>query len=161
MKSITPCIWFDSVAEEAVKFYVSVFPDSKILETTHYPEAAEEVSGKKAGDVLTVLFTIKGQEFMALNGGKEFPLTEAVSFMINCDSQQEVDEYWEKLTAGGGAEGPCGWCKDKYGLSWQVIPSEMNELLNHSDPDKANKAMKAMLSMKKIDVEAMRQAAES
>jgi predicted 3-demethylubiquinone-9 3-methyltransferase (glyoxalase superfamily) len=160
MKSITPCIWFDSVAKDAADFYVATFDDARIIQTSYYPESAEEVSGKKAGDVLTVVFEIKGQQYMALNGGKEFPLSEAVSFMINCESQEEVDRYWAALTSDGGEESMCGWCKDKFGLSWQVIPAGMENYLNDPDKDKADKAMAAMLSMKKIDLEAIRRASE-
>lgn len=160
MQQITPCIWFDSTAEAAANFYVSVFKNSRVKQVTRYPEAAESVSGKAAGTAMTVTFDLNGQPFMALNGGAEFPLNEAVSFVISCESQAEVDEYWQKLTADGGQEGPCGWCKDKFGLSWQVVPTGMAEYLNNPDTAKANKAMAAMLKMKKIDLAGLKRASE-
>jgi predicted 3-demethylubiquinone-9 3-methyltransferase (glyoxalase superfamily) len=156
MPKLTPNLWFDSNAMEAAEFYVSVFPNSKIKNVSHYGEAGP----REAGLVLTVDFELDGQEYTAINGGPQFTFDEAVSFLINCADQEEVDRYWEKLTADGGEEGPCGWVKDKYGLSWQVVPEDMAKLL--ADPDKArtDRAMKAMLGMKKLDVAALWAAAD-
>lgn len=153
MPTITPCLWFDTEAEEASAFYTSVFPDSRITEITHYGEAGP----RPAGTVLTVAFELDGRPFTALNGGPEFPFTEAVSFQIDCADQEEVDHYWEALTADGGEESVCGWLKDKYGLSWQVVPRRLTELVADPDPERARRAMQAMLAMRKIviaDVEA-------
>ncbi len=148
MKKITPFLWFDSQAEEAAKFYVSIFKNSKIVSVTRYGEAGP---GPK-GSVMTVVFQLDGQDFIALNGGPHFKFTEAISFSVDCKSQEEVDDYWEKL-AGGGEEGPCGWLKDKYGLSWQVNPTILGEMLSDPDPQKAKEVMEAMLKMKKIVIE--------
>jgi predicted 3-demethylubiquinone-9 3-methyltransferase (glyoxalase superfamily) len=153
MPKITPFLWFDSQAEEAANFYVSIFENSKILNISRYGEAGP---GPK-GTVMTVQFVLDGQEFIGLNGGPHFQFTEAVSFSINCTSQAEVDEFWEKLSAGG-EEGPCGWLKDRYGLSWQVNPTVLGELLNDPDPTKAKRVMDAMLKMKKIDIAALKEA---
>ena len=153
MQRITPCLWFDTEGEEAATFYTSVFKNSRILSVTRYGEAGP----RPAGLVLTVTFELDGQEFVALNGGPEFTFNEAVSLQVRCDSQAEVDEYWVRLTEGG-QEGPCGWLKDKYGVSWQVVPTELTGLLNDPDADKAQRAMKAMLQMSKIDIEAVRDA---
>ena len=155
MQTITPFLWFDSNAEEAAKFYTSVFKDSKILSTARYGDAGP---GPK-GSVMTVSFQIGGQEFMALNGGPQFKFTEAVSFVVNCETQEEVDAYWSKLSAGG-EEGPCGWLKDKFGLSWQVVPAALPKLLKDPDPAKAQRVMKAMLQMKKIEIARLKKAAE-
>jgi len=154
MPRITPNLWFDTQSLEAAEFYVSVFPDSKITNVSHYGEAGP----RPAGEVLTVDFVLDGQEFTAINGGPEFTFDEAVSFLINCADQDEVDYYWEKLSEGG-EEGPCGWLKDRFGLSWQVFPDRMGELLSDPDTDRANRAMKAMLGMKKLDVAALEAAA--
>ncbi|MGZ4609397.1 MAG: VOC family protein [Actinomycetes bacterium] len=151
MQRITPCLWFDTEGEEAATFYTSVFKNSRILSVTRYGEAGP----RPAGLVLTVTFELDGQEFVALNGGPEFTFNEAVSLQVRCDSQTEVDEYWARLTEGG-QEGPCGWLKDKYGVSWQVVPTELTALLNDPDAEKAQRAMKAMLQMSKIDIEAVR-----
>lgn len=159
MPNITPCLWFDNQAEEAAKFYVSVFPNSKILGDEDYPEGAEEVTSKPAGSVMIVNFQLDGQQFMALNGGPDFKFSEAVSFIIDCADQAEVDAYWSKLTADGGEESQCGWLKDKFGLSWQVTPRALNELMSDSDPAKAKRVMQAMLQMKKIDVSELEKAA--
>ncbi|MGZ4631440.1 MAG: VOC family protein [Actinomycetes bacterium] len=153
MQRITPCLWFDTEGEEAATFYTSVFKNSRILSVTRYGEAGP----RPAGLVLTVTFELDGQEFVALNGGPEFTFNEAVSLQVRCDSQTEVDEYWARLTEGG-QEGPCGWLKDKYGVSWQVVPTELTALLNDPDAEKAQRAMKAMLQMSKIDIEAVREA---
>ncbi|MGZ4637542.1 MAG: VOC family protein [Actinomycetes bacterium] len=151
MQRITPCLWFDTEGEEAATFYTSVFKNSRILSVTRYGEAGP----RPAGLVLTVTFELDGQEFVALNGGPEFTFNEALSLQVRCDSQTEVDEYWARLTEGG-QEGPCGWLKDKYGVSWQVVPTELTALLNDPDAEKAQRAMKAMLQMSKIDIEAVR-----
>ena len=155
MPRITPNLWFDSQAEEAAEFYCSVFPNSKITNVTHYTEAGPGTPGS----VLTVDFVLDGQEFTAINGGPEFTFTEAISLAVNCDDQEEVDHYWEKLT-DGGQEVQCGWLKDRYGLSWQVVPAGMIELFNDADPARAERAMKAMFAMKKLDVAALRAAAD-
>lgn len=147
MQKITPNLWFDTEAEEAVRFYTSIFKNSRILGISHYGEAGP----RPAGMVLTVDFELDGQQFTALNGGPDFKFNEAVSFLVNCESQEEVDEFWAKLSEGG-EEGPCGWLKDRYGVSWQIIPTVLGELLQDEDADKANRVMKAMLQMSKIDI---------
>lgn len=157
----TPCLWFDDQAEEAAKFYTSVFKNSRIVSTTHYLGSTGEVSGKPAGSVMTVTFELEGQAFMGLNGGPEFTFSEAISFSVNCETQEEIDTYWEKLTADGGEEGPCGWLKDKFGVSWQVVPVGMDEMLNDPDPAKAERAMQAVLQMGKLEIEGIRRAAEA
>lgn len=149
MQKITPCLWFDNQAEEAAKFYTSIFKNSKIGKTARYDEESSKASGQPVGSVLTVEFQLEGQDFIALNGGPAFKFTEAISFVIDCADQEEVDYFWEKLTEGG-EESVCGWLKDKYGLSWQVVPKQLNEMLHDKDPKKAQAAMKAMLQMKKI-----------
>jgi predicted 3-demethylubiquinone-9 3-methyltransferase (glyoxalase superfamily) len=158
MQKITPCLWFDTQAEEAVKLYTSLFKNSKILDTTHYDEASAKVSGRPAGSILTISFELNGQRFVALNGGPLFKFTEAVSFMIECEDQKEVDYFWNGLTANGGAENPCGWLKDKFGLSWQVVPKVLYEYLSDSDTVKAQRTMKALLEMDKIDIETLKKA---
>ncbi len=155
MQKISPFLWFDSNAEEAANFYVSIFKDSKILKIARYGEAGPG----PAGSVMVVNFQIEGQDFIALNGGPLFKFTEAISFVINCQTQEEVDHYWNKLTAGGGQESQCGWLKDKYGLSWQVTPTILGELLADKDQKKAQRVMQAMLQMKKIDIAALKRAA--
>jgi predicted 3-demethylubiquinone-9 3-methyltransferase (glyoxalase superfamily) len=154
-QKISPMLWFDDQAEEAAKFYVSVFPNSEIVGVDRYGEGGM----RPAGMVMLVSFRLDGQEFAALNGGPEFKINEAVSFVIDCASQAEVDSYWEKLTADGGEPGPCGWLKDKYGVSWQVTPRRLIELLHDKDAAKANRVMQAMLQMGKIDVAALERAA--
>jgi predicted 3-demethylubiquinone-9 3-methyltransferase (glyoxalase superfamily) len=155
-KKIRPCLWFDTQAEDAAKFYCSIFPNSRIVETSHFGEAGP----RPAGMVLTVEFELDGNPFTALNGGPEFKFDEAVSFQIPCDTQDEVDNYWNKLTADGGAESMCGWLKDKFGLSWQVVPNRLVELLQDPDKAKANRVMRAMLKMKKIDTAKLEEAAK-
>ena len=155
MQKISPFLWFDSNAEEAANFYVAIFKDSKVLKIARYGEAGPG----PAGSVMVVNFQIEGQDFIALNGGPLFKFTEAVSFVINCQTQEEVDHYWNKLTAGGGQESQCGWLKDKYGLSWQVTPAILGELLADKDQKKAQRVMQAMLQMKKIDIAALQRAA--
>lgn len=160
MQKITPFLWYDNQAEEAANFYVSVFKNSKVITVTRYESAGAEVSGRPAGSVMTVVFELEGQQFTALNGGPHFKFTEAVSFVVNCKDQDEVDYFWEKLTAEGGAESQCGWLKDKYGLSWQIVPEIMGELFDTKDPAKAQRVMKAMLQMKKLDIAKLEEAAE-
>jgi predicted 3-demethylubiquinone-9 3-methyltransferase (glyoxalase superfamily) len=155
MPKITPFLWFDDKAEEAMNLYVSVFKNSKILSVVRYGEAGP---GPK-GTVMTAKFQLEGQDFVALNGGPHFKFTEAISFVINCETQEEVDEYWERLSEGG-AESQCGWLKDKYGLSWQVVPKILVELLQDKEAGKSQRVMKAMLQMKKIDIETLKRAAE-
>ena len=147
MQKIVPFLWFDGKAEEAMKFYVSVFKNSKVLRVTPGPD----------GTVMSATFQLEGQEFYALNGGPQFTFTEAISLFVNCETQQEVDELWEKLSAGG-EKSQCGWLKDKFGLSWQIIPTTLGKLLGDKDPAKANRVMQAMLQMKKIDIKALQQA---
>jgi predicted 3-demethylubiquinone-9 3-methyltransferase (glyoxalase superfamily) len=156
MQKITPFLWYDDKAEEAAKFYCSVFKDSKVLSVARYGDAGP---GPK-GSVMVVEFQIEGQEFVALNAGPRFKFTEAISFVINCKTQEEVDYFWEKLTADGGAESMCGWLKDKYGLSWQVVPTILTELMKDKDPAKAQRVMQAMLQMKKIDIPTLKRAYE-
>jgi predicted 3-demethylubiquinone-9 3-methyltransferase (glyoxalase superfamily) len=153
---ITPCLWFDTQAEEAANYYVSVFKNSRIVKVTHYSEAGP----REAGLVLTVEFELDGEPFTALNGGPEFTFDEAISFQVDCADQAEVDYFWERL-AEDGEEGPCGWVKDKYGVSWQVIPRIMPALLTDPDPARAQRAMAAMLQMGKLDVQALQDAADS
>jgi len=155
MPRITPNLWFDTESLDAAEFYVSVFPNSEIRTVSHYGDAGP----REAGMVLTVDFVLDGQEFTAINGGPEFTFDEAVSFLINCVGQDEVDHYWSKLTEGG-EESQCGWLKDRFGVSWQVVPAEMGELMADPDPARANRAMQAMLGMKKLDLAALRAAAD-
>ncbi len=155
MPKITPCLWFDTEGEEAANFYVSLFDNSKIVDISRYGEAGP----RPEGSVMSVNFELDGQAYVALNGGPDFAFNEAVSFQVSCETQEEVDKFWTKLTEGG-EEGPCGWLKDKFGLSWQIIPTALPELLNNPDPDKAQNVMKAMLEMKKINIETLRKAAE-
>ncbi len=152
---ITTFLWFDYQAEEAVNFYLSIFQNSKIESISHYGKEGFEIHGQKEGTVLTIGFQINGQSFTALNGGPFFKFNEAISFQIFCDTQEEIDYYWSKLT-DGGEESQCGWLKDKYGISWQIVPTILKKLL--SDPDKADKVTKAFLQMKKFDIERLMQA---
>jgi predicted 3-demethylubiquinone-9 3-methyltransferase (glyoxalase superfamily) len=154
-QKITPNLWFDTEAEEAARFYTSVFEDSRIVNVAHFPEGAP----RPAGRVMTVEFELDGQHFIAINGGPEYRFDEAVSLQINCKTQEEVDYYWERLSEGG-EEGPCGWLKDRYGLSWQVTPAGMDELFSGGDPERAQRAMQAMLGMRKLDIGALRRAAD-
>ena len=144
MQKITPCLWFDTEGEEAARFYTSVFPSSRIVDVAHYGSAGP----RPEGTVMAVSFELDGQKFVALNGGPQFTFSEAISFQVDCESQEEVDAYWSKLSAGG-EEGPCGWLKDKFGLSWQIVPRRLMELLQDPDKEKAQRAMEAMLKMKK------------
>ncbi|MGQ0810377.1 MAG: VOC family protein [Nitrospiraceae bacterium] len=157
MQKITPCLWFDDKAEEAAKFYVSIFKNSKLGNITRYGEAGAEVSGRPKGSVMTATFEIEGQEFVALNGGPIFKFSEAISFMVKCETQKEIDEMWEKLSQGG-EEGPCGWLKDRYGLSWQIISPMWNEMLQDKDAKKSERVMKAILQMTKPDIKTLKQA---
>jgi predicted 3-demethylubiquinone-9 3-methyltransferase (glyoxalase superfamily) len=153
-----PFLWFDNQAEEAAKFYASVFKNSKIGRTLRYDEASAKAAGRPAGSVLTVEFEIEGQKFTALNGGPQFKFNESVSFVVNCKTQEEVDYFWEKLTAGGGQESECGWLKGKFGLSWQVTPTVLIEMLHDKDPKKAERVMKAMMQMQKIEINKLKAA---
>lgn len=155
MQKTTPCLWFDTQGEEAAKFYTTVFPNSTILDVVRHGPAGPGPEGS----VLTVTFELDGQEFVALNGGPQFTFNEAISFQVHCESQDEVDHFWEKLSEGG-EEGPCGWLKDKYGVSWQVVPTALPELLSDPDAERAQRAMKAMLGMSKIDIDGLRRAAD-
>jgi predicted 3-demethylubiquinone-9 3-methyltransferase (glyoxalase superfamily) len=154
-QKITPNLWFDTEAEEAANFYISVFKNSCVVDVTHYTENAP----REAGMVMTVEFELDGQRFVGINGGPEFTFDEAVSFEIHCEDQEEIDYFWERLSEGG-QEGPCGWLKDRYGLSWQVVPTGMEELFTDSDPKRAERAMQAMLGMGKLDIAALRSAAD-
>jgi len=156
VQPIVPNLWFDTQAEEAAAFYTSVFPDSRIVGVTRYPEG----SPGPTGSVMTVEWEIGGQRYVGINGGPQFPFTEAVSFQVTCDSQEELDRYWDALLAGGGQEVQCGWLRDRYGLSWQVVPAGMEEVLSDADPERAARAMRAMMGMVKIDIAAVRAAAD-
>jgi len=156
-QKITPFLWFDDKAEEAAKFYCSIFENSKLGDITRYDEEAAKVSGRPAGSVMVVEFQLGDQEFVALNGGPFFKFTEAVSFVVNCETQKEVDYFWEKLSAGG-EESRCGWLKDRFGLSWQVVPTVLTEMLQDKDVAKSQRVMKAMLQMDKIDIATLKQA---
>jgi predicted 3-demethylubiquinone-9 3-methyltransferase (glyoxalase superfamily) len=155
VKHITPFLWFDKEAEEAAQLYTSVIPNSKITGVTHYGEAGP----REAGMVMTVDFELNGQRFVALNGGPDFKFSEAVSFVISCETQDEVDELWEKLSEGG-EQGPCGWLKDRYGLSWQIVPTILLDLIGDPDKEKSQRVMAAMLQMGKIEIEPLKRAAE-
>ncbi len=159
MQKITPCLWFDNQAEEAAKFYASIFKNSKIGNMTRYGEAGAKVSGRPNGSVMTVTFEIEGQEFVALNGGPHFTFSEAISFMVKCETQKEIDEMWEKLSQGG-EKGQCGWLKDKYGLSWQIVSPVWDEMLRDKDVKKSERVMKAILQMTKPDIKTLKQAYE-
>jgi predicted 3-demethylubiquinone-9 3-methyltransferase (glyoxalase superfamily) len=156
---ISVCLWFDDQAEEAANFYVSVFKNAKIGDIARYSEEGAKAAGRPTGSVMTVAFQLDGQEFVALNGGPVFKFTEAVSLVVNCETQEEVDSFWKKLSAGG-QEVQCGWLKDRFGVSWQIVPTLLPEMLRDKDPDKARRVMAAMLQMKKIDIAALKQAYE-
>jgi len=159
MQKITPFLWFDDKAEEAMNFYVSVFKNSKIRKVTRYGEAGAEVAGRPKGTVMTATFQLNGQEFIALNGGPQFKFTEAISFVVNCETQDEIDEFWEKLSEGG-EQVQCGWLKDRYGVSWQIVPTVLDEMMQDKDPKKTNRVMNAMLQMVKIDIKRLQEAYE-
>ncbi len=155
MQKITPFLWFDNNAEEAAQFYVSVFKNARILSVSRYGDAGP---GSK-GSVMVVSFQLEGQQFTALNGGPQFKFSEAFSFVVNCETQKEIDEYWNKLTSGGGKESECGWLKDKFGFSWQIVPTALGNLMS-GDPKKANRVIQALFQMKKLDIATLEQAAE-
>jgi predicted 3-demethylubiquinone-9 3-methyltransferase (glyoxalase superfamily) len=161
MQKITPFLWFDGKAEEAANFYTSVFKNSKIVSVARYGEEGAKASGRPKGTAMTVAFQLDGQEFVALNGGPHFKFTEAISFVVNCKTQEEVDHYWEKLSTGGDEKAQqCGWLKDKYGLSWQIVPTVLGEMLQDKDPKKSERVMEALLKMKKLDIKTLKQAYE-
>lgn len=155
MQKITPFLWFDGQAEEAARFYVSIFKNSRIGSMTRYSEESANASGQPKASVMTIAFQLDGQDFIALNGGPRFKFTEAISFSVACDTQEELDAFWAKLSSGG-SEGPCGWLKDKYGISWQIVPAILGNLL--SDPAKSKRVMRALLQMKKLDIKTLQQA---
>jgi predicted 3-demethylubiquinone-9 3-methyltransferase (glyoxalase superfamily) len=158
MEKITPFLWFDDQAEEAVKFYTSIFKNSKAGRVLRCSEEAAQASGRPAGSILTIEFEIEDKKFVALNGGLQFKFNESVSFVVNCETQEEVDYYWEKLTADGGEESACGWLKDKFGLSWQITPTVLIDMLHDNDSEKSERVMHAMLQMQKIDIKALEDA---
>jgi predicted 3-demethylubiquinone-9 3-methyltransferase (glyoxalase superfamily) len=155
LTKITPCLWFDTQAEEAARFYTGVFEDSRIVEVTRYGSAGP----REDGLVMTVTFELAGQEFLALNGGPQFTFDEAISFQVNCETPEELDRFWSVLSSDGGSEGPCGWLKDRFGVSWQIVPVQFNELLRTAEPEAAQRAIKAMLGMGKLDMAALEKAA--
>ena len=158
-QKITPCLWFDDQGEEAAKFYTAIFPNSKIVAVTRYCEAGQEVHGKKPGSVMTVEFELNGRPFTALNGGPIFKFNEAISFQVMCDTQADVDFFWDKLTAGGDPKDQqCGWLKDKFGVSWQIVPEVLPKMLNDKDRDKSKRVMEAMMQMVRLDIDALQQA---
>jgi predicted 3-demethylubiquinone-9 3-methyltransferase (glyoxalase superfamily) len=157
MQKITPFLWFDSNAEEAAKFYTSIFKNSKILDIAHYGESAAAASGRSKGTVMIVSFDLEGQRFMALNGGPVFKFSPATSFLVNCETQEEVDDLWKRLSEGGEQD-QCGWLKDKFGLSWQIVPNVLGEMLQEKDAKKSERVMEALLQMKKIDIQGLRKA---
>jgi predicted 3-demethylubiquinone-9 3-methyltransferase (glyoxalase superfamily) len=159
VSKITPCLWYDGQAEEAARFYTSIFKNSRILKTSHFTEAGHEVHGRPPGSVMTVLFELDGQTYTALNGGPLFKFSEAISLQVDCKDQAEVDYFWEKLLEGG-EESQCGWLKDKFGLSWQIVPSIMEDLFTDEDPARASRAMLAMLEMRKLDIATLLKAAD-
>ena len=159
IQKITPCLWFDNQAEEAVAFYTGIFRNSRILNISRYGEAGREMHGKPAGSIMTIAFELDGQVFTALNGGPMFKFNEAISFQVDCETKEEVDYYWEKLSEGGDESAQqCGWLKDKYGASWQVVPSVLPEIMRDPNPEKSGRVMEAMLRMKKIDIDELKRA---
>jgi len=157
IQKITPCLWFDNQAEKAVAFYTAIFKNSKIVNVSRYGKAGQEVHGKPVGTVMTVAFELDGQAFTALNGGPIFKFNEAISFQVNCETQAEVDYYWEKLSEGGDEKAQqCGWLKDKYGVSWQIVPTILPELIKDPDSERSQRAMAAMLRMKKLDIDELK-----
>lgn len=157
MQKITTHLWFDSQAEEAANFYVSIFKNSKVLDVARYNEAGAKVTGRPVGSAMTVVFQLEGQEFMALNAGPQFKFSEAISFVVNCETQAEIDQFWDKLSDGGSPQ-QCGWLKDKYGLSWQVVPTVLGRLMQDKNQKKAEGVMQALLQMKKLDIQVLQQA---
>ena len=159
MQRITPCLWFDTQAEEAAQFYTAIFKNSKITSVTRYGDAGREIHGREAGTVMTVAFELDGQAFTALNGGPMFKFNEAISLEVDCQTQEEVDYYWDRLSEGGDENArQCGWLKDKYGVSWQIVPSIVKELMQDQDADRSNRVMNALLQMKKLDIAELRRA---
>jgi predicted 3-demethylubiquinone-9 3-methyltransferase (glyoxalase superfamily) len=156
-QKLTPCLWFDTQAEEAANFYTSIFDKSRIKQITRYGNAGRDVHGKEAGSVMVVEFEIEGQTFTALNGGPHFKFSEAISFQVMCDSQDEIDHFWDKLSEGGH-EGQCGWLKDKYGLSWQIVPSALPQMISQARGDRLDRMMGAVMKMKKFDLNTLQQA---
>jgi predicted 3-demethylubiquinone-9 3-methyltransferase (glyoxalase superfamily) len=159
MQKITPCLWFDSQAEEAVDFYTAVFKNSKIVAVSRYGEASAKVSGQPKGSVLTILFQLEGQEFLALNGGPVFHFTPAISLIVHCETQKEIDQIWNKLSADKASE-QCGWLKDRYGVSWQIVPTVLQEMTQDKDAKKSDRMMAALINMKKLDLAALQKAFE-
>ncbi|MEW6442589.1 MAG: VOC family protein [bacterium] len=157
MQKITPFLWFDDQAEEAARFYVSVFRNSRIVKVARYGEAGAKASGRAKGSVMTVAFELEGQPFVALNGGPIFTFSPAISFAVSCDTQKDIDDLWKKLS-DGGEEGECGWLKDKYGVSWQVVPTFIGEMMSDADPEKSERVTQALLQMKKLDIEGLKRA---
>jgi predicted 3-demethylubiquinone-9 3-methyltransferase (glyoxalase superfamily) len=157
IQKITPHLWFEDNAEEAAKFYTSIFKNSRVIGITHYGESAAEVSGRPKGTVMTVTFELEGQQFIALNGGPIFKFSPAISFLVSCETQQEVDSLWEKLSEGGQEE-QCGWLKDKFGVSWQIVPTILGEMIHDKDANKSERVIKAFLQMKKIDIQSLQKA---
>src|SRR5690348_11890355 len=158
MQKITPFLWFNGNAEEAAKFYTSIFKKSKIREITYYGEAAAKGSGQPVGSVLTVEFELQGQKFTALNGGPNFKFNESISFVVRCKDQAELDHYWKKLTSAGGKEVACGWLRDKYGVAWQVVPKNISKLISSKHPERANRVMAAVMNMMKLDIKTLEKA---
>jgi predicted 3-demethylubiquinone-9 3-methyltransferase (glyoxalase superfamily) len=156
-KKFTPHLWFEDNAEEAAKFYTSIFKNSRVIDITHYGESAAEVSGRPKGTVMTVTFELEGQQFIALNGGPIFKFSPAISFLVSCETQQEIDDLWEKLSEGGEQE-QCGWLKDKFGVSWQIVPSILGKMIHHKDVNKSERVIKAFLQMKKLDIQNLQKA---
>jgi len=161
MQKFTPCLWFDGQAEEAATFYTSIFNNSEITGITHYGKAGSEASGQSQGTVMTVSFKLEGQDFLALNGGPHFTFSPAISFITNCESQEEVDRLWEELTADGGEKGQCGWLTDKFGVSWQIVPKMLGEFMLEGDVEKSERVMKALIQMTKLDIETLKKAANN
>jgi len=159
MKKITPCLWFDNKAEEAAKFYVSIIKNSKMGSIARYGEEGAKASGRPAGTVMTVTFRLNGQEFMALNGGPQFTFSPAISFVVNCETQKEIDKLWDKLSEGG-EKGVCGWLKDKYGVSWQIVPAVLGKMMQVKDAKKTERVMKAIIKMTKLDIKGLKKAYE-
>jgi predicted 3-demethylubiquinone-9 3-methyltransferase (glyoxalase superfamily) len=160
VQRITPFLWFDDNAEEAAKFYVSIFPNSKVGGVSRYDSESAKAAGRPVGSVMTVTFELDGQPFTALNGGPQFKFTEAISFVVSCANQQEVDHFWEKLSGSGGEEVECGWLKDRFGVAWQILPAAMMEMLEDKDPEKSRRVMGAVLTMKKLDIATLKRAYE-
>jgi predicted 3-demethylubiquinone-9 3-methyltransferase (glyoxalase superfamily) len=160
MQKITPFLWFNDNAEEAVKFYISIFKKSRIRKIARYDKVGEKAAGRPAGSVMTIEFEIEGQRFIALNGGPHFKFNEAISLVVHCDTQAELDRYWKKLTAGGGKEVQCGWLKDKFGLSWQIVPTALNDLMSSKDAAKSQRVMQVVMNSVKLDIKKLKAAAK-